>query len=240
MLGLLIACLKPAPPEPIAETVQVVEIVHVEATIPVLEARLAANPQDHEAWLGLARLHAQAGRLELSELCAARAGTLAPSPDLHVDRGVAELGRGDVAAALRDFRSALALDPAHVDANMNLGILALDAGDFSEAAARFEAVLAGHPGHPQAALGLEQARLPALRAQEAEEQALLARRQAERQAREDQAALRALLAELEGCDPMVLEFFSEVVERGEPAELRGLAASVEGQAPEEVRAAMCP
>lgn len=56
--------------------------------------------------------------------------------------------------AERAYRTALVLDPGHVDAGVNLGRLLQESGKPAAAAAQYRAVLERHPGHATAAFNL--------------------------------------------------------------------------------------
>jgi tetratricopeptide (TPR) repeat protein len=67
------------------------------------------------------------------------------------------LAASDAAAAERQLRAAVALDPEHADAHNNLAGLLLLGGRRAEAIRHYEACLAIRPDHPQARRMLEQA-----------------------------------------------------------------------------------
>lgn len=67
------------------------------------------------------------------------------------------LAASDPAAAERELRAAITLDPEHADAHNNLAGLLLLGGRRAEAIRHYEACLALRPDHPQASRMLEQA-----------------------------------------------------------------------------------
>ena len=217
LLSILLACAPKTPPEPLVEAPlaspePVIETIEVE-DLRTLEARVAAHPEDAEAWLAMAWLHQREGRPELAELCLERAKVL-PTAALLNEQGLAELRGGDSVSATRSFQRALEVDPAHRDAGLNLGALALQYGDYGDAQSHFEAVLRAHPEDVDAQRGLQVAQTAQERAKPEAPAGVLGQAGLKRK----QAELIRLAEQLEArpeCEPMVAAHLREVAERGD-------------------------
>jgi tetratricopeptide (TPR) repeat protein len=72
------------------------------------------------------------------------------SADLHNLSGNLSLHRGQLEAAIAAYRRALAIDPAHPEANYNCGIALLGSSRPAEALERFDAALRARPDYPAA------------------------------------------------------------------------------------------
>ena len=107
------------------------------------------------AYRNLSRIYFQKGELEMSQLCAEKAKTLAKGDSgIYTNIGVTYLVMGDKQAAISEFKTAVKLDPANVPANLNLGYLAVDSGDYELGFKSFSAVAAAEPGNIAGKLGL--------------------------------------------------------------------------------------
>jgi Tfp pilus assembly protein PilF len=76
------------------------------------------------------------------------------SIDAHIETGYRALATGDVAAAQREYRSALDLDPNNVDALLGTASAASRAGNATLAAAAYAKVLRLEPGNQDATAAL--------------------------------------------------------------------------------------
>ena len=123
----------------------------------ILEARqiLARNKDSIVAYTSLARVYHARGEFEMSLLCAQKALTLTDKdPSIYNATGVTHLELNNEPAAIEQFKTAIKLQPNHLDANMNLGWTALDSGDYVLAKRCFEAIITQYPGNVDALLGL--------------------------------------------------------------------------------------
>jgi tetratricopeptide (TPR) repeat protein len=78
-----------------------------------------ASPASPEPWIALAYLWSAAGDLTQADDALRQSLDRAPRyADLHYQRGLLDLARGDAAAALRSFRAALKQNPNYVVARM--------------------------------------------------------------------------------------------------------------------------
>jgi Tfp pilus assembly protein PilF len=106
---------------------------------------------DHDGRRSLFKM----GKLEMSQLCAEKAKTLAKGDSgIYNNIGVTFLVMGDKQAAISEFKTATKLDPANVPANLNLGYLAIDSGDYELGFKSFSAVASSEPGNIAGKLGL--------------------------------------------------------------------------------------
>jgi tetratricopeptide (TPR) repeat protein len=123
----------------------------------ILETRqiLARNKDSIVAYTSLARVYHARGEYEMSLLCSQKALTLTDKdPAIYNATGVTHLELRNEPAAIDQFKTAIKLQPGHLDANMNLGWTALNSGDYVLAKRCFEAVIAQYPGNVDALLGL--------------------------------------------------------------------------------------
>jgi tetratricopeptide (TPR) repeat protein len=96
--------------------------------------------------------------------CSALAqGTTPPGAQVrdHLQRAQAALRANDAAAAEKEFRAVLALDPKNPDAHAGIGVLDIGHGDYQAASAQFRSALAAQPSFTKALalLGICQKRL---------------------------------------------------------------------------------
>jgi tetratricopeptide (TPR) repeat protein len=75
-------------------------------------------------------------------------------PAAHTSWGVALWRRGTRGAAIRHYRTAIAIDPNQAEAHFNLGDALLGQGKAAEAAAEFRTGLRGRPREPEVHYGL--------------------------------------------------------------------------------------
>ena len=116
---------------------------------------LRGDPNNVGAYRNLSSIYFAKGELEMSQLCADKAKTLAKGDSgIYNNIGVTYLVMDDKQAAIAEFKTALKLDPSSVPANMNLGYTALDSGDYALGKITFTAALAKDPGNVDAKLGL--------------------------------------------------------------------------------------
>ncbi|MFH5803389.1 tetratricopeptide repeat protein [Alienimonas sp. DA493] len=182
------------------------------------EATLAADPEHAHALHRLAVVRCRQGRPgEAAELFERALKAKPGDPDLFADVGYLDLLRGDLPAAERNLRQALALDPAHAAARGNLGATLARLGETEEALACLKAAGAGSAAESDLAFALaaggrpREARRALERAPEPTNEAARARR-------------RTLLAALAGSDagggvvPASTEEARAEVARGEAAE----------------------
>ncbi len=113
------------------------------------ERLLARWPGRPNSWYNLALLQRKAGRFDAALASYQQAldrGVEHPE-EVHLNRGVilSDALRQD-AAAERELRAALALDPSYVPALLNLANLETDLGRLEEARATYERLLAVDPG----------------------------------------------------------------------------------------------
>ena len=81
--------------------------------------------------------------------CATARPTPLLTPQEHNDLGVAYQARGEIEAATREYRRALAQDPAFLRAWINLGNASLEAGKSVEAVAAYERAHELSPANPE-------------------------------------------------------------------------------------------
>ncbi len=116
---------------------------------------LRADNTNVGAYRNLSRIYFKMGKLEMSQLCAEKAKTLAKGDSgIYNNIGVTFLVMGDKQAAISEFKTATKLDPANVPANLNLGYLAIDSGDYELGFKSFSAVASSEPGNIAGKLGL--------------------------------------------------------------------------------------
>jgi tetratricopeptide (TPR) repeat protein len=90
----------------------------------------------------------------MSHLTGAKARTLSDSdPGIYNNIGVTYVAQKNEPAAIKEFKTAIKLDPTNIQANLNLGFVALNSGDYELAKACFEPVVKQHPGNDDAQLG---------------------------------------------------------------------------------------
>lgn len=88
------------------------------------QAAVEAQPQDGDAWIGLAASYDQLGRFDLADRAYERAVQIkGQTPQVLNNRGYSYLLRGDAAQAERMFQRARALSPGSQTINNNIAIL---------------------------------------------------------------------------------------------------------------------
>jgi cytochrome c-type biogenesis protein CcmH len=118
------------------------------------------RPEDAEAWLTLARLHAAQNAHAMSEQALARVLTLAPEPDLWIERAqMKALSVGGVYAGepWQWIRNVLRDQPLHLNALVLAGSAALSEQRHADAQGYWQRALALVPADSDAAQGLQQA-----------------------------------------------------------------------------------
>jgi Flp pilus assembly protein TadD len=105
-------------------------------------------PNEPEAWMNLAVLHADHGRHNDADAAFAQAFVVAspPAADLEYNHALFRQRLGDLAGAEEGYRAALTVDAAHRPARANLGTVLLLQGRPREAAAEFAVALRLAPG----------------------------------------------------------------------------------------------
>ena len=156
--------------------------------------------------------------------------------DANLNVGGMAVRAADYEEARSRFETALRLDPTHEEALIGLGTSLAGLGEVDAALAVVEGYLAVARAPEEDAFALKDS---LLQTRSDREQAVLARRAAERQAVEDAAFLLQYLEGLAGCDEMVLSHFQSVLDSGDPGQLRGTVADLP-EDPEELRANLCP
>ncbi len=117
-----------------------------------LKARLAKNPNDLAALVGLASLYFDAAKFDQAAPYYKRALALDPgNPDTRTDYATALHGSGHDLEALAQLNTVLAAHPNFPPALFNEGVVAGAIGRRTEAAAAFKRFLAVAPNDPKAA-----------------------------------------------------------------------------------------
>ena len=101
------------------------------AKIATYSQRVAANPQDVNAWITLGNLYFDTSQPAKAIEAYGRALDINPNnPDVLTDMGVMHRSLGEFQKALDAFAKAIALNPRHETARMNTGVVLLyDLGD---------------------------------------------------------------------------------------------------------------
>src|SRR5271170_1813056 len=81
----------------------------------------------------------------LSASLAAQTGSQSSELAADLQRGQAALKANDQATATKEFRAALKIDPANVEAHANLGVMAFFHGDCTDAEQEFKSALSAAP-----------------------------------------------------------------------------------------------
>ena len=106
------------------------------------------------AYRQLSEIYYSQGKFEMSQLTAQKAKTLAEGDaGIYNNMGVTYRLMGDQAEAIKEFQTAVKLDPDNIEANMNLGFVALNSGDYALANECFAKVVAADPGNVDGKLG---------------------------------------------------------------------------------------
>ncbi len=105
-------------------------------------------PDEPEAWMNLAVLHADGGRLADADAAFAQAFVVTnmPAADLEYNHALFRQCLGDLVGAEEGYRAALAINAAHRSARANLGAVLLLQERPREAAAEFAVALRLAPG----------------------------------------------------------------------------------------------
>lgn len=120
----------------------------------------AARPDDAEAWLTLARLHAAQNAYAPAEQALARVLALSPEPDLWLERAqMKALSAGGVYAGepWQWIENVLREQPQHLNALVLAGSAAMSENRFTEAQAFWQQALRLVPAESEAAQDLQQA-----------------------------------------------------------------------------------
>ena len=118
------------------------------------------SPEDAEAWLSLARLHAAQNAHALAEQALARVLALAPEPDLWIERAqMKALSAGGVYAGepWQWIEDVLRAQPQHLNALVLAGSAALSEKKYEAAQKFWQQALSLVPANSEAADGLQQA-----------------------------------------------------------------------------------
>jgi cytochrome c-type biogenesis protein CcmH/NrfG len=112
-----------------------------------LEQRVAANPQDVEAWTQLGHVYFDTDRPEQAIRAYSKSLELRPdNPDVLTDLGVMYRRAGRFQEAIASFDKASALGPRHEQSRFNKGIVLMyDLGDIPAAIAAWEDLLKVNP-----------------------------------------------------------------------------------------------
>jgi cytochrome c-type biogenesis protein CcmH len=118
------------------------------------------RPEDAEAWLTLARLHAAQNAHALAEQALARVLTLSPEPDLWIERAqMKALSAGGVYAGApwQWIQEVLRVQPMHLNALVLAGSAAWSEKQHAAAQGYWQRALSLVPSESEAAQGLQQA-----------------------------------------------------------------------------------
>ena len=129
------------------------------------------SPKDAEAWLTLARLHAAQNAHALAEQALAQVISLAPEPDLWIERAqMKALSAGGVYAGepWQWIQDVLRTQPQHLNALVLAGSAALSEKKYEAAQKFWQQALSLVPANSEAADGLQQAVAKAGQLQEAQ------------------------------------------------------------------------
>ena len=129
------------------------------------------SPKDAEAWLTLARLHAAQNAHALAEQALAQVLSLAPEPDLWIERAqMKALSAGGVYAGepWQWIQDVLRTQPQHLNALVLAGSAALSEKKYEAAQKFWQQALSLVPANSEAADGLQQAVAKAGQLQEAQ------------------------------------------------------------------------
>ncbi|WP_439533976.1 tetratricopeptide repeat protein [Polymorphobacter sp.] len=132
-----------------------------EAARPLVEALLAADPDDGDALTLLGMIEQRAGHVDAALAALGRARALDPANPARLGNHALALKRaGDFHGAIEALQTALRLRPGAAVTLANLGGCLIDAGRAGEAVAPLEAALAARPEHFDALanLGIARAR----------------------------------------------------------------------------------
>ena len=120
-----------------------------------LESAVALNPTKSNAGILLALVHLRNQDFDAALEAAGELVRRLPDNPLALNlKGTAERGKGDLAAARRDFERAIALDADYLPARISVARLAAIEGDAIGAEEGFQSVLQRQPGHVEAMTGL--------------------------------------------------------------------------------------
>jgi len=120
-----------------------------------VQALLGEDADHVGAYSMLARSYLEHDRFAMVLLVVEMADDrLVEDPEAHNMLGLAYLALGDPGLASAEFQRTLALDPTHLEANLNLGFLVLEFGAYSRAHACFQSALGTDPDSVDARLGL--------------------------------------------------------------------------------------
>lgn len=117
------------------------------AEIRELRNIVSSDPENHSVWVRLGNLYFDTDQYGNAIDAYTTALNLKPEdPNVLTDRGIMQRRIGDFQAALADFREAAAMDPAHLNSQMNLGIVyRYDLNDLDNAIQAWEGYLLRNP-----------------------------------------------------------------------------------------------
>ncbi len=149
-------------PLPLSQRVQITATTpeQLAEQIRVWQQVTQKRPDDAEAWLTLARLHAAQNAHALAEQALARVLALSPEPDLWIERAqMKALSAGGVYAGVpwQWIHEVLRAQPMHLNALVLAGSAALSEKRHTEAQGYWQHALALVPADSEAAHGLQQA-----------------------------------------------------------------------------------
>jgi tetratricopeptide (TPR) repeat protein len=123
-----------------------------QARILRIEAAVAADPKNHDAWVALGNEYFDAHQAQRSIEAYAKALALKPNdPNVLTDQGVMYRNLGQFDQALANFQKANKLQPNHLQSLINIGIVyANDLSKPAEAAKAWNKVVALAPTSEQA------------------------------------------------------------------------------------------
>lgn len=123
-----------------------------------LEAAVAADPKNHDAWVSLGNDYFDTHQAQKSVNAYAKALALKPEdPNVLTDQGVMYRELGQFDKAIANFQKSSKLDPMHVQSLFNLGVVyAQDMHQPDEAAKAWNKVLVLAPTSQQAAQARQQ------------------------------------------------------------------------------------
>ncbi len=153
------AVLRSQPGNPVAKVLADIHLAdrNTNAAILVLEAYVRANPADGHARLLLASAHLDSGRAPRAVQILQEALQSSESPQLRAAMGLALVGSGRFAEAVKELEAAFSKDPRQLQAGYALGSLYVQSRQPAQALRVAQALEKAHPKNANAQLLLGQA-----------------------------------------------------------------------------------